>query len=200
MKNITQTFQLFNWGELNDRIKPGLIEIARDTFYEAIENQDLGDEINGFILTQLNLAKSNGAVSAKTLGELVGLKAEWSLSNAQGDGVAIYGTINSKDAPDLPWGEITTAKLVRNSWGIHYTHQNCFEVTCYADDLEIPAAEVQAVALWDALRDVCNATERYGYNVIDDYVSDDAIISNMESLGDVFHSDGQIYTSTVVLL
>jgi hypothetical protein len=136
--------------------------------YDWIDPDQIAECLNGELLTMLT-GECVGEISSKELTKRVGLQIEWSLSNSQGDGVAIYGTLNSDDAPKLEWGNGTTATLTRNSLSNHYSHAYTMNVAVFRydeDGYEIDSDCPENEQFADQIRDICRQLEQIGYDQI----------------------------------
>ena len=131
MKPITVTRNVFTIRELPD--KAGALEQVRTDLYDCIDSDEITGHLNGELYAALTRIH-DGQISKKELTKRVGLIVEWSLSNSQGDGVAIYGTLNSDDAPNVNWHGASTAMFTRNSHGNHYSHEHCMTVALFSYD------------------------------------------------------------------
>lgn len=131
------------------------------------------------------------------LSKRVGLTVEWSLSNCQGDGVAIYGTLNSDDAPNVNWHGASTATFTRNSHGNHYSHEHCMTVSLFSYDeagYEIDADTATTETFAEQFRDLCRELARSGYAEIENLTSEQAVIEYLEwSEPRRFTIDGDIH-------
>jgi hypothetical protein len=119
------------------------------------------------------------------------------LSNCQGDGVAIYGTLNSDDAPNVNWHGASTAIFTRNSHGHHYSHENCMTIALFtADDdgCSIDADTDTTEMFAEQFRDLCRELARSGYAEIDNLTSEQAVLEYLEwSEPRRFTIDGDIH-------
>jgi hypothetical protein len=123
------------------------------------------------------------------LGGRPSIDLAYSLGYCQGDGVAIYGTIQREDAPDLSWPESAAyVELSKNSWGHHYSHYNTFDVGVY--DEEGDFIEDKRI-IETQLRDLCRQLERDGYKYIESSTTEEVAIDQLMDAGDVFTIDGK---------
>lgn len=130
-KEITRTKVAYTFDELSDKAKDVVIERERTIAYETL---DMFDELDISIKEHI-LDKLTGETELNWSKQFTDLKVEYSLSHCQGDGVAIYGHLYSNEAHLLNWVEpVVSVKLVRNHWGSHYTHYNCFNLEFYNED------------------------------------------------------------------
>jgi hypothetical protein len=116
---------------------------------------------------------------------------EWSLSNCQGDGVAIYGTVYASDAPKLEWHGADNARLTRNSYATYYSHYNTFDVTVSGEDEDGNYTTLSgdiAENITEQFRDICRKLSRWGYENIDSLTNETAIIEHLEM------NDGRRFT------
>jgi hypothetical protein len=177
MKQITVTKTVFTLDELPDAARQNALAKMSDLMYGYIHSNEITEYLNGELAAILT-GECFGDISSKELEKRIGLKIEWSLSNCQGDGVAIYGTLFAQDAPKLEWGNGTTATLTRNSLSNHYSHEHCINVSVfrYDDDgyeTNIDCPENEQFA--DQIRDICRQLAQYGYDQIETLTSEEAI-------------------------
>jgi hypothetical protein len=168
MKQTTVTKTVFTLDELSDTARQKALEKMCAYMHEWIEPDQVTEYLNGELLTMLT-GECVGEISSKELTKRVGLQIEWSLSNSQGDGVAIYGTLNSDDAPKLEWGNATTATLTRNSLSNHYSHAYTMNVAVFRyddDGYEMDSDCPENEQFADQIRDICRQLEQIGYNQI----------------------------------
>jgi hypothetical protein len=167
MTEITVTRNVFTLRELPD--KAGALEQVRTDLYDYIDSSQITDHLNGELYAALT-GIHDGQISTKELTKRVGLTVEWSLSHCQGDGVAIYGTLNSDDAPNVNWHGASTATFTRNSHGNHYSHENCMTVALFSydeDGYEIDADKATTEKFAEQFRDLCRELARSGYAEIE---------------------------------
>lgn len=177
MKPITVTKTVFTLGELSDTARQNALARMTDLMYGYIHSDEITEYLNGELAAILT-GECVGDISSKQLEKRLGLKIEWSLSNSQGDGVAIYGTLNSDDAPKLEWGNGTTATLTRNSLSNHYSHERCINVSVFRyneDGYEIDSDCPENEQFADQIRDICRQLAQYGYDQITTLTSEEAI-------------------------
>jgi hypothetical protein len=168
MKPITVTRTVFTLDELSDTARQYALEKMSALLYDWIDASQITECLNGELLAMLT-GECVGEISSKELTKRVGLQIEWSLSNSQGDGVAIYGTLNSDDAPKLEWGNGTTATLTRNSLSNHYSHAYTMNVSVFRydeDGYEIDSDCPENEQFTDQIRDICRQLEQIGYDQI----------------------------------
>jgi len=183
MTEITVTRNVFTLRELPD--KAGALEQIRTDLYDYIES----DEITGYLNGELYYALTgthDGEISTKELTKRVGLLIEWSLSHCQGDGVAIYGTLNSDDAPNVNWHYYgaSTATFTRNSHADHYSHEYCMTVSLFSydeDGNEIDADKAITELFAEQFRDLCRELARLGYAEIEYATSIDAAYDYLDN-------------------
>ena len=181
MTEITVTRNVFTIRELPD--KAGALEQVRTDLYDYIESDEITDHLNGELYYALT-GTHDGQISKKELTKRVGLTVEWSLSNCQGDGVAIYGTLNSDDAPNVKWHGASSATLTRNSAGNHYSHENCMTVALFSYDeaaYEIDADKETTEKFAEQFRDLCRELARSGYAEIEYATSIDAAYEYLDN-------------------
>jgi hypothetical protein len=168
MKPTTVTKTVFTLDELSDTARQYALEKMSALLYDWIDPDQIAECLNGELLAMLT-GECVGEISSKELTKRVGLQIEWSLSNSQGDGVAIYGTLNSDDAPKLEWGNGTTATLTRNSLSNHYSHAYTMNVAVFRydeDGYEIDSDCPENEQFADQIRDICRQLEQTGYDQI----------------------------------
>lgn len=195
MKPTTVTKTVFTLDELSDTARQNALAKMTDLMYEYVQCDEITEYLNGELLTMLT-GECVGYISSKELTKRVGLQIEWSLSYSQGDGVAIYGTLNSDDAPNLEWGNGTTATLTRNSLSNHYSHEHCINVSVFRydeDGYEIDSDCPENEQFADQIRDICRQLAQYGYDQIKALTSEEAIHGYLEG-GDArrFTENGEI--------
>jgi hypothetical protein len=182
--------------ELSDTAREKAIEKMRMALYDNIDSSQITDHLNGELYSALT-GTYDGEISTKELSKRVGLTVEWSLSNCQGDGVAIYGTLNSDDAPNVNWHGASTAIFTRNSHGHHYSHENCMTVELFSYDeagYEIDADKAATEMFAEQFRDLCRELARSGYAEIDNLTSEQAVLEYLEwSEPRRFTIDGDIH-------
>jgi len=177
MKQITVTKTVFTLDELSDTARQNALAKMSDLMYGYIHSDEITEHLNGELVTILT-GECVGDISSKELTKCVGLKIEWSLSHSQGDGVAIYGTLNSDDAPKLEWGNGTTATLTRNRLSNHYSHERCINVAVFRydeDGYEIDSDCPENEQFADQIRDICRQLARSGYDQIEALTSEEGI-------------------------
>ena len=196
MKQITVTETVFLLEELSDTARQKALEKMRNVLYEWIEPDQITEHLNGELYCALT-GIYDGHIDTKELTKRVGLTVEWSLSNCQGDGVAIYGTLNSDDAPNVNWHGASTATFTRNSHGHHYSHENCMTVALFSYDeggYEIDADKATTETFAEQFRDLCRKLARSGYAAIDDLTSEQEVLYYLEwSEPRRFTIDGDIH-------
>jgi hypothetical protein len=181
MKQVTVTRNVFTIRELPD--KAGALEQVRTDLYDYIDNSQITDYLNGELYYALT-GTHEGQISKKELSKRVGLTVEWSLSHCQGDGVAIYGTLNSDDAPNVDWHGASTATFTRNSHGHHYSHENCMTVSLFSYDeagYEVDADKETTEKFAEQFRDLCRELARSGYAEIENLTSIDAAVEYLDN-------------------
>lgn len=177
MKQITVTKTVFTLDELSDTARQNALAKMTDLMYGYIHSDEITEYLNGELAAILT-GECFGDISSKELTKRLGLQIEWSLSNSQGDGVAIYGTLFAQDAPKLEWGNGTTATLTRNSLSNHYSHENCINVSVFRyddDGYEINSDCPENEQFADQIRDICRQLAQYGYDQIKALTSDEGI-------------------------
>lgn len=181
MKPITVTRNVFTIRELPD--KAGALEQVRTDLYDYIDNSQITDYLNGELYYALT-GTHDGDISTKELSKRVGLTIEWSLSHCQGDGVAIYGTLNNDDAPNVNWHGADTATFTRNSHGHHYSHEHCMTVSLFTadeDGCSIDADTETTEKFAEQFRDLCRELARSGYAEIENLTSIDAAVEYLDN-------------------
>jgi hypothetical protein len=181
MKPITVTRNVFTIRELPD--KAGALEQVRTDLYDYIDNSQITDYLNGELYYALT-GTHDGDISTKELSKRVGLTIEWSLSHCQGDGVAIYGTLNNDDAPNVNWHGADTATFTRNSHGHHYSHENCMTVSLFSYDeagYEVDADKETTEKFAEQFRNLCRELARSGYAEIENLTSIDAAYDYLDN-------------------
>jgi len=177
MKQITVTKTVFTLDELSDAARQNALEKMSDLMYGYIHSDEITEYLNGELAAILT-GECFGDISSKELEKRIGLKIEWSLSNSQGDGVAIYGTLNSDDAPKLEWGNGTTATLTRNSLSNHYSHAYTMNVSVFRydeDGYEIDSDCPENEQFADQIRDICRQLEQIGYDQIESLTCEETV-------------------------
>ena len=181
MKQVTVTRNVFTIRELPD--KAGALEQVRTDLYDYIDSSQITDHLNGELYYALT-GTYDGEISKKEMTKRVGLILEWSLSHCQGDGVAIYGTLNSDDAPNVNWHGASTATFTRNSHGNHYSHEHCMTVSLFSYDeagYEVDADKETTEKFAEQFRDLCRELARSGYAEIENLTSIDAAVEYLDN-------------------
>jgi hypothetical protein len=182
MKQVTVTRNVFTIRELPD--KAGALEQVRTDLYDYIDSNQITDHLNGELYSALT-GTYDGEISKKELSKRVGLTVEWSLSHCQGDGVAIYGTLNRSDALNVNWGGADNATFTRNSAGNHYSHEHCMTVALFEYDdetgYEIDADKETTEKFAEQFRDLCRELARSGYAEIENLTSIDAAVEYLDN-------------------
>jgi hypothetical protein len=181
MTEITVTRNVFTIRELPD--KAGALEQVRTDLYDYIDSDEITEHLNGELYAALTRIH-DGQISKKELTKRVGLIVEWSLSNSQGDGVTIYGTLNSDDAPNVNWHGASTATFTRNSHGNHYSHEHCMTIALFSYDeagYEIDADKATTEKFAEQFRDLCRELARSGYAEIECSTSIDAAYDYLDN-------------------
>lgn len=194
MQYITITRQVFTLDELSAAARSIAINKLREIAYETLPSEMVAESLNGE-LYGLITGQFLGDISDNELVKDIGLKVEWSLSSCQGDGVAIYGTLDSGDATGLEWGDATKAILTRNHWGNHYTHGNCIDIALYRYDDEGYEIDITDTDYFgDQIIDICYKLERHGYMEIENWTSETTVVEMLNDLYDDtarrFNDDG----------
>jgi hypothetical protein len=196
MKQVTVTETVFLLDELSDTAREKAIEKMRNVLYEWLDSSQITEHLNGELYSALT-GTYDGHIDTKELTKRVGLTIEWSLSHCQGDGVAIYGTLNSDDAPNVNWHGASTAIFTRNSHAHLYSHENCMTVELFSYDeagYEIDADKATTEMFAEQFRDLCRQLARSGYAAIDDLTSEQEVIYYLEwSEPRRFTIDGDIH-------
>ncbi len=195
MKPITVTKTVYTLDELSNAARQNALEKMCAYMHEWIDGDQIAEYLNGELLAMLT-GECVGEIGSKELTKRVGLMIEWSLHYSQGDGVAIYGTLNSDDAPKLKWGNATTAILSRNSLSNHYSHENCINVSVFRydeDGYEIDSDCPENEQFADQIRDICRQLARLGYQQIEYLTGEEEIENHLECYGERrFTEDGDI--------
>ena len=181
MTEITITRNVYTIDELPD--KAGALEQVRSDLYEWIDSSQITDHLNGELYFALT-GTHEGQISGKELTKRVGLTVEWSLSYGQGDGVAIYGTLYSDNAPNVEWHGADTATFTRNSAGYRYSHENCMTIALFTadeDGCSIDADADTTEKFAEQFRNLCRELERSGYAEIDNLTGIDAAAEHLEN-------------------
>jgi len=176
MKPITVK-TVFTLDELPDAARQNALAKMSDLMYGYIHSDEITEYLNGELVTILT-GECDGEISSKELEKRIGLKIEWSLSHSQVDGVAIYGTLFTQDAPKLEWGNGTTATLTRNSLSNRYSHEHCINVSVFRyddDGYETNSDCPENEQFADQIRDICRELARLGYDQIEALTSEEAI-------------------------
>jgi hypothetical protein len=196
MKQVTVTETVFLLGELSDTAREKALEKMRYELAEWLDSSQITDYLNGELYSALT-GTYDGEMRPDDLSKRVGLTVEWSLSNCQGDGVAIYGTLYKDDAPNVEWHGADTATFTRNSHGHHYSHENCMTIALFtADDdgCSIDADTDTTEMFAEQFRDLCRELARSGYAEIDNLTSEQAVLEYLEwSEPRRFTIDGDIH-------
>lgn len=170
------TVRRYSFTELDEKAKEGAISAMRESLYEVISEDALTDYLTDRVMDALGGGSED-------------IKLAYSLSYCQGDGVAIYGTIQREDAPDLSWpGGASYVELSKNSWGHHYSHYNSFNVDVYDEEGEVIA---DSRIIETQLRDLCRQLERDGYKYIEGSTTEEVATDQLMEAGDVFTIDGK---------
>jgi hypothetical protein len=196
MKQVTVTETVFVLGELSDTAREKALEKMRMALYDNIDSSQITDHLNGELYSALT-GTYVGEISKKELTKRVGLIVEYSLSHCQGDGVAIYGTLNSDDAPNVNWHGASTATFTRNSHGNHYSHEHCMNISLFSYDeagYEIDADKATTETFAEQFRDLCRELARSGYAEIENLTNEQAVLDHLEwSEPRRFTIDGDIH-------
>ena len=193
MKQVTVTETVFLLEELSDTARKKALEKMRTVLYEWLDSSQITDYLNGELYAALT-GIYDGEISKKELTKRVGLTVEWSLSHCQGDGVAIYGTLNRSDALNVNWGGADNATFTRNSHGHHYSHENCMTIALFETGYEIDAESDATEMFAEQFRDLCRELARSGYAEIENLTSEQAVLDHLEwSEPRRFTEDGDIH-------
>ena len=172
MRDITITRQVFTLDELSPAARDKAIQLVRDELYTSLPSVLVTYQLNGLLVETLT-GQFDGELESEYVKNKFGVSLEWSLSYSQGDGVAIYGTLDSGNATSLNWGDANKAILTRNHWGNHYTHGNCIDVALYRYDDEGHEIDITDTDYFvDQIKAICRKLERDGYDIIDYYTSE----------------------------
>lgn len=197
--------QIFNYSELNKDAKEKAIEVVRNT---DIFGQELVWDLNEAFESTL-----------KSLG-LDGIEIDFRLTHSQGDGVAFYGYIDNEhlwnwvDDSKLSDDEVKLIALCqlgranldinieRNFLSSRYSHPNTMEVSIPfydGDDLPFDNDKMEELMsglelkIKEVVQDKSMELERLGYNMIDDYYSDENLNDILEESSLEFYEDGTLY-------
>ena len=183
MKQVTVTETVFLLGELSDTAREKALEKMRYELAEWLDSSQITDYLNGELYSALT-GTYEGEMRPEDLSKRVGLTVEWSLSNRQGDGVAIYGTLNRSDALNVNWGGADNATFTRNSHGHHYSHEHCMTIALFEYDdetgYEIDAESDATEMFTKQFRDLCRELARSGYAEIENLTSEQAVLDHLE--------------------
>ena len=182
MKPVTVTRDVYTFAELSSAAQEKALEKVRTDLHDWIDDNQITDHLNGELYYALT-GKHDGQISKKELTTRVGLIIEWSLSHCQGDGVAIYGTLNSDDAPNVNWHGASTATFTRNSHGNHYSHEHCMTVALFSYDeagYEIDADKDTTEKFAEQFRDLCRELARSGYAEIEYLTGEQSALDHLE--------------------
>jgi hypothetical protein len=170
------TVRRYSFEELEYTAKEKAIQSMRDNLLEIIDSSEISDYLTECVALAIG-------------GQEGDIEVAFSLSYCQGDGVAIYGTINRSNAPDLSWPEgAAYVELSKNSWGYHHSHWNSFNVDIFDEEGE--AIEDTRI-LETQLRDLCRELEREGYKYIEGSCTEEVAIECLMEAGEVFTTEGQ---------
>lgn len=177
VKNMKDyTVRRYSFEELKEGAKEKAIQSMRDSLSEVIDSSEISEYLTECVAIAIG-------------GREEEIELEFSLSYCQGDGVALYGTINRVNAPDLSWPEgATYVELSKNSWGYHYSHWNSFNIDIYDEEGEV--IEDKRI-LETQLRDLCRELERSGYKYIEGSCAEEVAIECLNDAGEVFTTEGQ---------
>ena len=182
MKQVTVTRDVYTFAELSSAAQEKALEKVRTDLHDWIDDSQITDHLNGELYYALT-GKHDGQISKEELTTRVGLIIEWSLSHCQGDGVAIYGTLNSDDAPNVNWHGASTATFTRNGHGHHYSHENCMTVALFSYDeagYEIDADKDTTEKFAEQFRDLCRELARSGYAEIEYLTGEQSALDHLE--------------------
>lgn len=173
--------------DLTGKERRRALESARMELYEWLEFADLGEVVRSAVLGEMfeSLDDVDGCED---------LSQEWSLSYAQGDGVALSGFLHKTDKNllDFPDGVDTVGFTL---FGNH-THEHSFEITYYTLDpdwglvdiatstsrevfildkgLDADTLKPQFQKFDDQMRQVCINAKRSAYQWIEEATGDEA--------------------------
>ena len=181
---VTRTRNVFTYDELSDKAKSKAMDNYRQMLHETLPTEIVTEDLRYHVLREFTGKDDHDGTSwswDRHFGKYVGkeLRIEWSLSYCQGDGVALYGRIYREHAPNLTWAEgVEYVDLVRNSWGSHYTHYNCFNVEHYDNEGDYVDVGNES-EITGELRRLCCELARVGYASIDAYTSEEYALEQM---------------------
>jgi hypothetical protein len=170
------TVRRYSFNELGEEAKERAITRMQNRLHEWIDEREITDYLTG------KLEEAIGGESE--------LEIMYSLSYSQGDGVALYGRLYASQCPNLTLPEgAHHIELIKNSWGIHYSHYNTFNVE--ASDVDYEPIDLTGSVIETQLRDLCKELERAGYKYIELATNRESAISYLEeNYGDEFALDG----------
>lgn len=124
------------------------------------------------------------------------LKARWSLSHCQGDGVAFEGSLSKDDILRLELGtleELDKIDLECVDIAIYgsYTHANSMILTSRYDDRRYPKTlDKIELSVLKYLQALSREFEKIGYSEIEYYTSDEVLIETSEANKWVYEANG----------
>ena len=162
------TVRRYSLSDLTGEARERAIKGMQNSLYESMDERELTQFLKEIVGDEL------GSIPAA-------IEIAYSLSNCQGDGVALYGSINKAEAKTLDWTDrVESVSLIRNSWGNHYSHYYSFDVELF--DGEGEEIELTDTIIETQLRDLCQLLERKGYGAIDDEQSEESAIARLMEL------------------
>lgn len=206
------TVTTYQFDELTEAAKDN----ARNWFKEMIDSTPEISEFFTYVLKTLNFPTDC---------------IEYSLSCCQGDGMAFYGAFDpiavltksltcENEFPDLALtqdqkddvqklltkineigAEYFAGKIVRNSYGFHYSHYNTMEIKieCYKDFSPDHEKQIQEISLEAEkiietyVKTISKHLEKQGYDIIEDALSDESVDENIRINEYAFTKNGKRY-------
>lgn len=172
MRTITTEHKLYKLDELSEEARAKAIEDRRQHEWEW-GMEWLEDDVR-YKLEEL--FEEHGITDVDTT-------LHYSLGYSQGDGASFTG--------DIEW-KAWRASITKNHWGTHYQHWNSVhidEMTSLKTDKDAP--EDTQDKLLAIVHDIGKELERYGYDCIETYTSDENIKELLQD--DEFYEDGTRY-------
>lgn len=169
MKTVTKEYKVYSFDELSQTAK----DKAREEYMREEDFPFLSEDITYHIE---ELLKENG------IEVITEVKPYYSLSHCQGDGVMFEGTFEWKDYT------ITTKQSG------HYYHEKSvdYDFTNNADESEETRYNDNSdfVEIYES---ICKDTEKYGYDIIETYESEESFADLCHANDYTFLSDGTMF-------
>ncbi len=188
----TQTVELFNITELDEKAQEKAVDYLREMDYFGVESSHLTDQFKERL--------EEYGLPTETV--------EWSLGHCQGDGVAFYGDIDvEKLLKNIgEWGKYAwlvnhynlSATSTRNSWGSHYSHFNTMDVDMEHRYVYHANSHIMlGKELWELIKlrvvSVSKELEAMGYEEIE-YRQEKEQIIEMADINEMeFRKDGRLW-------